>query len=66
MPSSNPVSLLVAALVLSNQPSTRGRAIARLLLEHAAEHRELSAAEREACAALAEALDAPAGLALAV
>ena len=55
---STPVSsLLVAALVLLRQPCTRNRASARLLLDRAAEHDSLSAAEREACRNLADDLD---------
>ncbi len=50
-------SLLVAALVVLRQPCTRNKATARLLLERAAEHDSLSAAEREACRNLADDLD---------
>lgn len=50
-------SLLVAALVMLRQPCARSQATARLLLERAAEHTDLSAAEREACLKLADTID---------
>lgn len=50
-------SLLVAALVMLRQPCARSQTTARLLLERAAEHTELSPAEREACLNLADTID---------
>jgi hypothetical protein len=58
MHSSQPASLLVAALAMLRHPCARNRASAQLLLERAAGHAELSPAERETCLALAEDLDA--------
>lgn len=57
MHSSHPVSLLVAALVMLRAPCSRGRATARLLLERAAGHDELSLSERDACLSLADEID---------
>jgi len=54
MHTSHPVSLLVAALVMLRQPCARNRSAARLLLERAAEHAELTPAEREACRSVAD------------
>ncbi|MFP5408571.1 MAG: hypothetical protein ACLGGY_04735 [Gammaproteobacteria bacterium] len=54
MRTSPTTSLLVAALVMLRHPCNRNRATAQLLLERAAEHSELSPAEREACLDLAE------------
>jgi hypothetical protein len=51
-------SLLVAALLMLRHPCARNLATARLLLERAAKHTDLSPAEREACLALAEDMDA--------
>jgi hypothetical protein len=50
-------SLLLAVLVRLRQPCSRNRAVARLLLEHAAEHDSLSPLEREACLNLAEGIE---------
>ena len=55
-------SLLVAALVLLRQPSTRNKASARLLLDRAAGYDSLSHAEREACRNLADELDIDASM----
>lgn len=57
MRTSHSASLLVAALVMLRHPCTRNKATARLLLERAAEHTELSPAEREACLNIADDLD---------
>lgn len=57
MRTTHSASLLVAALVMLRHPCTRNKATARLLLERAAEHTELSLAEREACRNLADDLD---------
>jgi hypothetical protein len=57
MRTSSTASLLVAALVMLRHPCSRNRATARLLLERAAEHSELTPAEREACLNLADDLD---------
>lgn len=54
---SPPASLLVAALVMLNRPCARNRSVASLLLKRAAEDAQLSHAERDACAALADELD---------
>lgn len=51
-------SLLVATLVMLRQPCARSQVTARLLLERAAEHPDLSDAEREACLSLADTIDA--------
>ncbi|MGQ9686715.1 MAG: hypothetical protein ACUVT2_10480 [Thiobacillaceae bacterium] len=50
-------SLLVAALLMLHRPCPRNREIARLLLERAAVHEELTSDERIACSSLAEDLD---------
>lgn len=50
-------SLLVAALVMLRRPCSRNLATAQLLLERAAEHSELTPAEREACLDLVDELD---------
>ena len=55
--SSSTASLLVAALVMLRRPCARNKATAQLLLERAAEHSELTPAEREACLDLADDLD---------
>ena len=57
MRTSSTASLLVAALVMLRRPCTRNKATAQLLLERAAEHSELTPAEREVCLDLAEDLD---------
>lgn len=57
MHTSHSASLLVAALVMLRRPCARNKATAQLLLERAAEHSELTPAEREACLNLAEDLD---------
>ncbi|KVW93319.1 hypothetical protein [Thiobacillus denitrificans] len=57
MRTSPTASLLVAALVMLRHPCTRNRATAQLLLERAAEHAELTPAEREACLNLADDLE---------
>ncbi|MCD6706492.1 MAG: hypothetical protein LT080_08585 [Thiobacillus sp.] len=57
MRTSPTASLLVAALVMLRRPCARNKATAQLLLERAAEHSELTPAEREACLNLAEDLD---------
>lgn len=57
MRTSSTASLLVAALVMLRRPCARNKATAQLLLERAAEHSELTPAEREACLDLAEDLD---------
>jgi len=57
MHTAHPASLLVAALVLLRHPCSRSQATARLLLERAAEHAELTPAEREACRSLADDMD---------
>lgn len=57
MRTSHTSSLLVAALVMLRHPCSRNMATARFLLERAAEHEELSPAEREACRSLADELD---------
>lgn len=57
MRTAHSASLLVAALVMLRHPCTRNKATARLLLERASEHTELSPAEREACLNLADDLD---------
>lgn len=57
MRTSSTASLLVAALVMLRRPCARNKATAQLLLERAAEHSELSPAEREACLDLADDLD---------
>ena len=45
----HPTTLLIAALVMLRLPCARNRATASLLLARAAEHTELSDAERETC-----------------
>ncbi|MDP2028016.1 MAG: hypothetical protein Q8K12_00045 [Thiobacillus sp.] len=57
MRNSHTSSLLVAALVMLRHPCNRNKATAQFLLERAAEHAELSPAEREACRSLADDLD---------
>lgn len=57
MPLMSTSSLLVATLVLLDHPSQRNRNTASLLLKRAAEDGQLTDAEREACAALADGLD---------
>ena len=57
MQPSHAVSLLVAALVMLRDPCARNKAAARLLLERAAEHAELTPVERDACRNLADDLD---------
>lgn len=57
MRTSSTASLLVAALVMLRRPCARNKATAQLLLERAAEHSELTPAEREACLNLADDLD---------
>ena len=57
MRTSSTASLLVAALVMLRRPCARNKATAQLLLERAAEHSELTPAEREACLDLADDLD---------
>lgn len=57
MRTSHTSSLLVAALVMLRHPCNRNKATARFLLERAAEHTELSPAEREACRTLADDLE---------
>lgn len=57
MRTSPTASLLVAALVMLRRPCARNKATAQLLLERAAEHSELTPAEREACLSLADDLD---------
>jgi len=57
MQTTHSVSILVAALVMLRHPCSRNKATARFLLERAAEHSELTPAERDACRALAEDLD---------
>lgn len=57
MRTSSTASLLVAALVMLRHPCARNQATARLLLERAAEHAELTPAEREACLNLADDLE---------
>lgn len=57
MQTSTTASLLVAALVMLCHPCPRNKATAQLLLERAAEHTELTPAEREACRNLADDLD---------
>ncbi|MEW6400168.1 MAG: hypothetical protein B7Z35_15285 [Hydrogenophilales bacterium 12-61-10] len=54
MHTTHPASLLVAALVMLRHPCSRNQATARLLLERAAEHAELTPVEREACRSLAD------------
>lgn len=54
MRTSPTTSLLVAALVMLRHPCNRNQATAQLLLERAAEHSELTPAEREACLELAD------------
>ena len=49
--------LLVAALVMLRHPCARNQATARLLLQRAADHIELTCAEREACLNLADDLE---------
>lgn len=57
MQTTSPASLLVAALVMLRHPCNRNQATAQLLIERAAEHTELTPAEREACLDLADELD---------
>lgn len=57
MRTSPTTSLLVAALVMLRHPCNRNQATAQLLLERAAEHSELTPAEREACLELADELE---------
>ena len=57
MRTSQASSLLVAALVVLRHPCSRNKATAQLLLQRAAEHEELSPAERDACRSLADELD---------
>jgi hypothetical protein len=57
MQTSHTSSLLVAALVMLRHPCSRNKATAQFLLERAAEHADLSPAEREACRSLADDLD---------
>lgn len=57
MQTTHSVSILVAALVMLRHPCSRNKATARFLLERAAEHSELTPAERDACRSLAEDLD---------
>lgn len=57
MQTTPPASLLVAALVMLRHPCARNQATAQLLLERAAEHTALTAAEREACLEIADTLD---------
>ena len=49
--------ILVAALVMLRHPCSRNKATARFILERAAEHSELTPAERDACRSLADELD---------
>jgi hypothetical protein len=60
MKSSSVVSLLVAALAMLGRPCPRNTAVARLLLQRASLHDDLSAVERDTCLNLAESLDAEA------
>ncbi|HEY9098373.1 MAG TPA: hypothetical protein VIN38_05855 [Thiobacillus sp.] len=57
MPTSQPASLLVAALVMLRRPCARNQATAQLLLLRAAEYPGLTASEREACLSLADELE---------
>jgi len=57
MPTSQPASLLVAALVMLRRPCARNQATAQLLLLRAADYPELTASEREACLSLADELE---------
>jgi hypothetical protein len=57
MRTSSAASLLVTALVMLRRPCARNKATAQLLLKRAAEHSELTPAEREACLDLADDLD---------
>lgn len=57
MKTAYPASLLIAALVMLRHPCERSKATARLLLERAAQHLELTPPEREACLLLADDLD---------
>jgi hypothetical protein len=57
MTSSSVASLLVAALAMLGRPCPRNTAAARLLLQRASGHDDLSPAERETCRDLADALD---------
>ena len=57
MRTAHSASILVAALVMLRHPCSRNKATARFLLERAAEHSELTPAERDACRSLAEDLD---------
>ncbi|HQT32027.1 MAG TPA: hypothetical protein PLE48_05690 [Thiobacillus sp.] len=57
MRNSQTSSLLVAALVMLRHPCNRNKAAAQLLLERAAEHAELTPAERDACLTLADDLE---------
>lgn len=58
MKSSSVVSLLVAALAMLGRPCPRNTAVARLLLQKASLHDDLSPVERDTCLNLAETLDA--------
>lgn len=53
----HPTTLLIAALVMLRLPSSRNKATASLLLARAAEHAELSAAERETCLSLIDEME---------
>ncbi|MBU2642378.1 MAG: hypothetical protein Q7U80_05185 [Thiobacillus sp.] len=57
MRTAHSASILVAALVMLRHPCSRNKATARFLLERAAEHSELTPAERDACRSLADELD---------
>jgi len=57
MRTAHSASILVAALVMLRHPCSRNKATARFLLERAAEHSELTPAERNACRSLADELD---------
>lgn len=50
-------SLLVATLVMLRHPCTRNQATASLLLARAAQHADLSPAERETCQRLLDELE---------
>lgn len=57
MHTSPPSSLLVAALLMLHHPCTRNKTTASFLLVRAAEHADLTPAEREACRNIADDLD---------
>lgn len=57
MGTSPAASLLVAALVVLRHPCTRNQATARMLLRRAADHTQLTLAEREACLNLADEME---------